>query len=110
MHDTVGDKIIGTLVVSAVYDLLSRVRYMREMKQINKYILWGIGSIAPGRIPIPCARCDVLWMFPAPKYTGWYSWWPVATETVVLSLLPITPTNMAPCVFGSSAIRSWQNR
>ena len=58
MHDTVGDKTVGRPVFSVVYGLLSS--RVNTGDQAKEYILRGIGSIAPGRIPIPCARRDVL--------------------------------------------------
>lgn len=59
--------------------------------------------------PFPCPRRAVFVMFPGDTYTGWYSWWPVATETVVLSLPQITGTNIAPCVEASTDILSYAN-
>ena len=57
-----------------------------------------MGRIAAGRIPEPWERRAMFEMFAAPTYTGWNFWWPVATETVVLSLPPMTGTKKAPCV------------
>ena len=73
----------------------------------NKYILFGIGRNATGSKAFPCALRAILVKLPGDIYTGWYSWCPVATETVVLSLPTTTGTNMAPCVDSSLAISSF---
>jgi hypothetical protein len=59
-------------------------------------ILFGIGSNATGSSPRARERRIVLVILPAPLYTGWNSWWPVATETVVLSLPARIGTSIAP--------------
>jgi hypothetical protein len=45
-------------------------------------------------------------MFPIDRYTGWKSFWPVATETVVLSDPRMIGINMEPWVDGSLAMVS----
>ena len=74
-----------------------------------KYLLFGIGRNAIGRTAFPCARRAIFVRFPGDWYTEWYSWCPVAMETVILSLPEIIGTSMDPCVRLSSEIVSWQN-
>ena len=73
-------------------------------KDHNK--LFGIDRKPTRTRPDPCARLILLWMLPIEAYRGQYSMWPVATETVVLSLPRTMGTNKAPCVEGSSEIIS----
>lgn len=48
-------------------------------------LLFGITRNTIGTMTFRCARRTVLWMFLIDMYKGWYSIWPVATDTVVLS-------------------------
>ena len=60
----------------------------------------------PRTMPFQCACQVLLRMFPIDMYTGQYWLWPVAMETVVLSLPSIIGTNMDPCVSGSWVMMS----
>ncbi len=48
------------------------------------------------------AHLTMLWTNPINMYNGWYSTWPVATDTVVLSLPRIIGQYTAPLVLGSA--------
>jgi hypothetical protein len=71
-----------------------------------KDLLFGMGRNATGSTELPCARRATFVIFPGDIYTGWNSWWPVATDTVVLSLPATMGTNMEPWVVGSDAMIS----
>ena len=66
-------------------------------------IPFGIARNPMSTKPLPCAQRMRLWMFPIEPYNGQNSFWPVATDTVVLSLPSMTGTNIAPWFAGVSA-------
>jgi hypothetical protein len=72
-----------------------------QQEKSEKNILFGMGRKATGTTPFPCPRRAVFVMFPSDAYTGWYSWPPVPTDTVVLSLPAMMGTNIDPCIFSS---------
>jgi len=88
------------LVASIIGSLLYLPQNLRGL-------LLGIGRNATGSRALLWALQATLVRFPGDIYTGWYSWWPVATDTVVLSLPATMGTNIAPWVNSSSAILSY---
>jgi hypothetical protein len=70
----------AVIILSVTYE----PELMERMKRMNS-LLFGIARNPIGTTAFRCARRTVLWMFPSDMYKGWYSIWPVATDTVVLS-------------------------
>lgn len=95
-------------ILAAFFLILELVDVLRwllmKCRKINLNIPFGIERKATGRTEFPCPQRAVFVRFPGEMYTGWYSWWLVATETVVLSLPAITGTSIDPCVTLSAAI------
>ena len=50
-----------------------------------------------------CTHQGVLWTFPIERYKGWYSTFPVATETVVLSAPRRIAQYIEPSVLASAS-------
>jgi hypothetical protein len=110
MHGIVGGKTVGMQWLFSLLDQLERKRkekWVLNVVNVRKTIPFGMGRKAHGRIPLPWARLAGLSTFPGLIYTGWNSWWPVATDATVLSLPATTLTNMAPWFNGSLEISSY---
>ena len=70
------------------------------------YSLFGFARKARGVTAFRWARRTLLWTSPLDMYNGWYSLWPVPTETVVLSLPRKAGQKVEPWFLGSFTILS----
>ena len=95
-------KICPFLLVFAGLDIINP----SANKKVKSNILFGMGRKATGTIPFPCPCQAVFLMFPIDAYTGWYSWPPVTTDTVVLSLPVMIGMYIDPCIVSSWEIVS----
>jgi hypothetical protein len=100
IHDTVDGRTSGIQASYVDVCLLNSYHQLRAQRMNIRMTdaLFGMGRNATGITALPCPRRAVFEIFPADAYTGWYSWWPVATDTVVLSLPEKTGTNIEPYV------------
>ena len=107
MHDIAGSKMWGRLVCYNASVLLIMSKVSRLCNPIICiHVLFRMGRNATGITPKPCVWRAVFLKLPGDWYTGWYSWCPVETNTVVLLLPPITGMSTEPWVQGSSAMIS----
>ena len=102
---TAGDRISENLSVFTGVCWLGNDK-LNELKKLKSDALFVIGRKATRTTPFPCPHQAVFVMFPSDAYTGWYSWPPVATDTIVLSLPAMIGTNIDPCSFLSWEIVS----
>lgn len=93
------------------------VPYRLDIEELNfliivyrtSYLLFGIARKARSVTAFRWARRTLLWTSPLDIYKGWYSLWPVPTETVVLSLPRTIGQKVDPWFLGSFAISSYLN-